>query len=151
MLRTNQAFLTYAEALYAEQQHPGNVTLKHFSRGQKLFSQKEPASKVMLIKEGITKCYFNEENDKDYILEFLGKGEIIGEIECIRRIPSLCNVEAMTEVQALAFSNPYFRDLLGKDLKLNSLLLDAFAERIVNTASRASFQQLYTVDVFTRL
>lgn len=38
----------------------------------------------MLIRSGITKCYFIEENDKEYIVEFLGKGEIIGEIEVIK-------------------------------------------------------------------
>lgn len=32
------------------------------------------------------------------------------------------------------------------DLKLNNLLLDVFAERIINTASRASYQQLYTIE-----
>lgn len=32
----------------------------------------------MIVKEGITKCFFTEDNDKEYILEFLGKGEIIG-------------------------------------------------------------------------
>lgn len=69
---------------------------------------------IMLIKEGITKCFFTEENDKKYILEFLGGGEVIGEIEF--------------------------------DLKLNNLLLDVFAERIINTSSSASYQQLNTIE-----
>ena len=52
----------------------------------------------------------------------------------------------MTNVSVYAFSISYFKALLNNDLHLNALLLDAFAERIINTSSRASFQQLYTVE-----
>lgn len=146
MLRTNQTFLEFTQKLYDQQDRKEDVILKQFSKGEKLFIQNDHSSKVMLMKEGIAKCYFSEENDKEYILEFLGKGEIIGEIECIRNIPCLCNIEAMTDVSVFAFSQPYFRELLKNSLELNGLLVDAFTERIVNTSSRASFQQLYTVE-----
>ena len=52
----------------------------------------------------------------------------------------------MTDVSVYALSVPYFRELLKNNLELNALLVDAFAERIVNTSKRASFQQLYTVE-----
>ncbi|WP_224997123.1 Crp/Fnr family transcriptional regulator [Cesiribacter sp. SM1] len=146
MLRTNQSFLAYAQTLYAKQDQNETISLKHYTKGQKLLRQNEVATKVMLIADGITKCFFTEPNDKEYILEFLGKGEIIGEIECIRNIPCLCSIEAMTDVSIYAFSIPLFQSLLKKDLGLNALLIDAFAQRIINTASRASYQQLYTVE-----
>jgi len=146
MLRTNPPFLTYAEELYNRQQRKEDIIIKQYSKGQRLFLQKEEAVKVMFIKEGIVKCFFTENNDKDYILEFLGKGEIIGEIECIRNISCLCTIEAITDVTVYAFSVPYFRSLLICDLELNKLLMNTFAERIINTSSRASYQQLYTID-----
>ncbi|ALL06056.1 hypothetical protein AQ505_11470 [Pedobacter sp. PACM 27299] len=52
----------------------------------------------------------------------------------------------MTAVTVYAISLPYFRALLKKDIALNNLLLEVFAERIVNTSSRASYQQLYTTE-----
>lgn len=146
MLRTNPPFLTYAEELYNRQQRKEDIIIKQYNKGQRLFLQKEEAVKVMFIKEGIVKCFFTENNDKDYILEFLGKGEIIGEIECIRNISCLCTIEAITDVTVYAFSVPYFRSLLICDLELNKLLMNTFAERIINTSSRASYQQLYTID-----
>lgn len=106
--------------------------------------QHENATKVILIKEGITKCYLTEENDKEYIIEFLGKGEIVGEIELLRKMPCLCSIQAITDVTVHAI--PYFNSLLGKDILLNNLLLQVFAERIINTSARASFQQLYTAE-----
>lgn len=146
MLRTNQSFLAYTEGLYNQQDRKENIIIKRYERGDRLLCQHEAATKVMLIKEGITKCFFSEANDKEYILEFLGKGEIIGDIEVIRGRPCLCNVEALTDLSVYAFSIPYFRTLLQNDIILNELLLNVFADRIINTSSRASFQQLYTVE-----
>ena len=88
----------------------------------------------------------NEENGKDYILEFMSKGQILGELEMIRQINCLCNVAAVTSVQVYAISSATFKQLLDKDLRLHQILLEELAERIINTSSRASFQQLYTVE-----
>lgn len=146
MLRTNESFLAYAQLRYEEQERKENIVLKQYQKGQRILHQGEPATKVMLISEGLTKCLFSEANDKEFIFEFLGRGEIIGELECIRDIPCLCSIEAINEVTLYAFSVPFFRDLLQKDLQLNHLLLESFAARMMNTSSRASFQQLHTLE-----
>lgn len=142
----NQSFLEYVEQLYHSQSRHQDIVLKDFDQHQKLIEQGEQAQKIFLIKSGITKCYIYEDNDKEYIVEFLGRGEIIGEIEAVTKIPALCNVEAITVVQAYAVPISYFRDLLEKDLQLNRLLIDTFAQRVIHTARRASFQQLYTIE-----
>ncbi|WP_426278120.1 Crp/Fnr family transcriptional regulator [Chryseobacterium sp. S-02] len=146
MLRTNQPFLDYLEKLYENQNHKENIVLKSFEKGEKILTQNEISTKIMLIKSGITKCYFVEENDKEYIVEFLGKGEIIGEIEVIKNVPCLCSIEAITEVSVYSMTIPYFQSLIKNDLILNNLLLDVFADRIFNTSSRASYQQLHTTE-----
>lgn len=146
MLRTNKPFLTFIETLYQQQERKENIIVKKYSRGERLFCQQAAAPKVMVISAGIAKCYFTEDNDKEYILEFLGNGEILGEVEAIRHISSLCSIEALTDVTVYVFSSAYFRSLLTDHIDLNALLLNVFAERIVNTASRASYQQLYTVE-----
>jgi CRP-like cAMP-binding protein len=146
MLRTNRSFLNYLEQLYEAQERKEDIIVKSFPKGKRLLIQHENAAKIMLIKEGITKCFFTEDNDKEYIVEFLGKGEILGEIELIRKTSCLCSIEAMTDVRVYSISIPYFISLLKNDIALNNLLLEVFAERIVNTSSRASYQQLYTTE-----
>ncbi len=146
MLRTNQPFLDYLEALYTHQEHKDNIILKSYNKGDKILTQGEISTKIMLVKSGITKCFFVEENDKEYIVEFLGKGEIIGEIEVIKNVSCLCSIEAITEVTVYSMTIPYFQSLIKSDITLNNLLLDVFAERIVNTSSRASYQQLHTTE-----
>lgn len=146
MLKTNESFFSYLSTLYERQNRKEDILLKKCVKGERLLSQNEIATKVMLIVDGITKCYFTEDNDKEYIIEFLGKGEIIGEVEIIRTIPCLCTIEAMTDVSYFAIDKPYFSELLKTDFQLNHLLLESFAKRIVDTASRASYQQLYTIE-----
>jgi CRP/FNR family transcriptional regulator, anaerobic regulatory protein len=146
MLRTNHTFLNYLDELYTKKENEGGVTLKSFSSGSKILLQSHKLSDVMLIREGIVKCYFIEENGKEYIVEFLGSGEIVGEVELIKNINCLCTIEALTAVTVYAVDIPYFKSLIKSDLILNNLLLDSFAERIINTSSRASYQQLYTIE-----
>lgn len=144
MLRTNNEFLSYIETLH--QNNPLAVTLQAFEKGDLLLRQGEKSRRVFIIKDGIAKCFFLEENGKDYILEFMSKGQILGEIEMIRQIDCLCNVAALTPLQVYAIPVLSFKDLLANDLILNRILLEELAERIINTSSRASFQQLYTVE-----
>lgn len=147
MLRTNNDLFAYIETLYAGQgANRENILLKHIPQDGFLLKQGGVAPKVFVIREGIAKCFFNEENGKDYIVEFLGRGEVLGEIEAIRKINCLCSVKAITAVEAYAVSVPFFQSLVEKDLALNRVLLAALAERIVNTSARASFQQLYSLE-----
>lgn len=152
MLRTNENILSYIQQLYERQERKENIAARSFSKGQLLLRQGEKPTRVLVVKEGIIKCFITEENGKDYIIEFLGKGEIIGEIEVIRNIHYLCNIQALTEVEAFSITVPFFKELLGRQPDFNSLLLDEMAERIINTSSRASFQQLHPIEhVLTKL
>lgn len=146
MVRTNPYYLQFTEKLFAESSNRPDFVLKHFEPGSFLLRQGAIATKVMVVKEGITKCYLSEVNGKDYIIEFLSTGESIGDLEAIRNTPCLCHVEALTSVQAYAIDMPYFKHLLERNLELNQLLLQVLAERVMNTSLRSSAQQLYTVE-----
>lgn len=144
MLRTNTQFLAFIEKLYEE---PGqqNISLKSYSKGTLLYRQDEASYKVSIVKDGFVKCFNSEENGKDFIFEFLGKGEIIGEIEALRGIKCLCNVEALSDVEVYTFPVSYFNFLQESSQPFSNMLLRELADRIFNTSSRAAFQQLYTI------
>lgn len=76
----------------------------------------------------------------------MGKGEIIGEIEVMKNVPCICSIEAITEVTVFSMTIPYFQSLIKSNINLNNLLLDVFAERIVNTSNRSSYQQLHATE-----
>ncbi|MDF2550853.1 MAG: Crp/Fnr family transcriptional regulator [Chryseobacterium sp.] len=146
MLKTNQPFLDYLEKIYNNQENKSNIIINSFEKGEKILTQNEVSTNIMLIKSGITKCFFTEKNDQEYIVEFLGKGEIIGEIEVMKNVPCICSIEAITEVTVFSMTIPYFQSLIKSNINLNNLLLDVFAERIVNTSNRSSYQQLHSTE-----
>ncbi|PTT01526.1 Crp/Fnr family transcriptional regulator [Pedobacter sp. HMWF019] len=146
MLRTNIRLLNSIEQLYAAQPRKEDIILRTFSAGERLLEQDCKAEKVFIIQEGLVKCYLTEKNDKRYLFEFLGKGEIVGEIEAIKKQNCLCTIEAISPVTAYSISIPFFLSLIDRDPEIPKLLLFELTDRISNTSSRASFQQLYTVE-----
>lgn len=146
MLRTNSNLLAFIEKLYAEQLRKDDIILRSFNTGERLLEQDVKISKVFIIREGVTKCYLTEENDKAYIFEFLGKGEIIGEIEALKHKECLCTVEAIKPVTAYCMSAAFFLSLIESNLDLNQILLHELTDRVLNTSRRSSFQQLYALE-----
>lgn len=144
MLRTNTMLLSFIEELYNELGQK-NIILKSYSAESFLYKQDEASYKVSIVKDGIVKCFNSEENGKDFIFEFLGKGEIIGEIEALRNIKCLCNVKTVSDTQVYTFSTSYFKSLLENNHPFSNMLLNEMAERIINTSSRAAYQQLYSI------
>lgn len=145
MLRTNLSFLSFIERFCAENLH-ANITLKTFEPGYRFVSQGEKIKNIYIVKDGITKCFISEENGKDFIIEFLGKGEVVGELEAIKKINCLCNVEAISDVTAYAIPDYVFISLTEKNSEFTRILLQELSTRIIQTSSRASFQQLYTLE-----
>lgn len=143
MLRTNQAFLTFMEQYTA---NSTAVIQKSFAPGARLIRQGDVIHHVYIIIDGITKCYIVEDNGKDYIFEFLGKGEVTGELEAINEGKCLCNIEAITPVTVYAIPHALFSSLVLSNPEFNKLLIRELAKRISQTCIRASYQQLYPVE-----
>lgn len=122
------------------------MTLKSFKAGYKFIEQGEKISNIYIIKDGISKCFISEENGKDFIIEFLGKGEVVGELEALKKITCLCNVAAISDVTAYVIPHHLFLSLINKNSEFTILLLQELSTRIIQTSTRASFQQLYTLE-----
>lgn len=145
MLRTNLDFLSFIERFCRENESE-NISLKRFNPGYRFIEQGDKISNIYIIKEGISKCFISEENGKDFIIEFLGKGEVVGELEALKKIDCLCNVAAISEVTAYVIPDHVFFSLIQKSSEFTTILLQELSTRIIQTSTRASFQQLYTVE-----
>ncbi|MEH3112938.1 Crp/Fnr family transcriptional regulator [Pedobacter terrae] len=145
MLRTNLTFLSFIDRFCAENEE-ADITLKNFKAGYRFIEQGEKISNIYIIKDGISKCFISEENGKDFIIEFLGKGEVVGELEALKKITCLCNVAAINDVMAYVIPHPLFLSLIDKNNEFTTLLLQELSTRIIQTSTRASFQQLYTLE-----
>ncbi|MEC4117484.1 Crp/Fnr family transcriptional regulator [Myroides phaeus] len=146
MLRINIDFLSYIESLAQTEVFNDKILLHPYKPKDIMLHQGDAVTKVIVIKDGITKCFITEENGKEYIPEFLSTGEIMGEIEYLSKRNCLCSVEAITPVNAYIIPLSVFEHLLKTDITFNNTILEVEAVRVYNTSQRASFQQLYTVE-----
>lgn len=146
MIRKSPTLLRTIEELAAGGLPGEAILLRHVPMGEMLVRQGESTAKVLVIRSGIVKCYITEDNEKEYILEFLGEGEVLGELEAICRTPAMCTVKTLTDVAVYLIDKAGFLDLLGRHAVLNATILQLLATRLANTATRAARQQLYTLD-----
>ncbi len=79
-----------------------------------LIGQRASTTSVYFIRSGIVKCTFAEDQDKEYILEFLGEGDPWGEIEAICKTPAMSSVRAISELSTYMMDKTSFLDLLGQ-------------------------------------
>jgi CRP-like cAMP-binding protein len=139
MIRTNQDLLQFIV------QQPG-IQQQTLQPGQKLLHQDGKPLHAYIISQGIAKCYITEENGKDYILEFFGEGEVIGELELLQNINIFSTVEAVTELVLYKISGSSFWQLLETNPHFNRIILKELATRVSQLAIRISNQQLYPIE-----
>src|SRR5579872_1829124 len=98
MIRKSPDILRTIEELAAGGRRGEGFLLRVAKKGELLVRQGETTTKVLVIRSGVVKCYITEGNEKDFILDFLGEGEVLGELEAICRTPALCTVQTLSEV-----------------------------------------------------
>lgn len=139
MIRKNLQLLQLTEAMESK------TTLRNFKAGQRFIHQDEQLAHVYIIKTGIAKCFITEENDKDYILEFLGEGEVLGEIEAIRKQKTICSVEAVTPLTVYIMRHTEFLHCIHTMPDFNAAILELLATRVANSSIKSARQQLYAL------
>lgn len=139
MIRKNLPLLQLMETLEAK------TTMRNIDAGQRFIHQDEQITNVYVIKSGIGKCFISEDNGKDYILEFLGEGEMVGEIEAIRKQRTICSVAAVTPLTIYVMSNAEFQHLLRTMPDFNAIVMELLATRVANSSIKSARQQLYTL------
>ncbi|MEM9858437.1 MAG: Crp/Fnr family transcriptional regulator [Bacteroidota bacterium] len=145
MIRTNTAFLDFILAnrgRYPED----SVQEISIDKGLELIRQRSSVNAVFIIKEGMAKCSLYQDDGTDFILEFFGVGEVMGEIEMLNNEFSFAAVEALTPMTVLRVKKDRFNELLSKDQKFNHHVLKLLAEKVRYKATRFSFNQTHTLE-----
>ena len=142
MIRKNPTILRIIDELAGGGQEGQGILLRNFHKGHLLIGQGAPTASVFFIKSGIVKCSFSEDNDKEYILEFLGEGQVLGEMEAICKAPAMSGVRAISDLSVYLLDKTSFLELLGRNGAFNTAIIELMAVRLADTALRAARQQL---------
>ena len=145
MIRTNTAFLDFI--LANQDRYPKSLVQElSIEKGHKLIRQRSLVNAVSIINEGIAKCYLYQDDGTDFILEFFGPGEVVGEIEMLNNEFSFAAVEALTPMTVLRLTRDRFIELLTKDPIFNNHVLKLLAGKVKYKATRFSFTQTHTLE-----
>lgn len=145
MIRINEKFLDYITKLEALDSS-NEIVKVEATIGTPLIKQKTNVLFVYVIKKGLTKCYLTEDTGNDFVQEFLGKGEVFGELEAISGTLSFCTIEALTLVECYKIPKATFLKLLKEDKRFNHLILNLLATRIRHSALRHSYNQSHVIE-----
>lgn len=145
MIRKNEQLLTFITQFAEKPDAAGAIVLRNLDAGGRLIHQGEASRNVYIIKSGVAKCLFTEENGKEYILAFLGEGEILGEIEAIRKLPTICSIEALTPLCIYKISNVQFLHYLETIPEFSRILLELMAIRLSDISLKGARQQLQPI------
>ena len=66
-------------------------------------------------------------------LRTLGRGDFLGEIALVSRVPRTATVTAKSDLRALVITDQGFRSLMASTPEIQAKVLDAFAERLEPT------------------
>lgn len=143
MIQTNLALLQLINEILPV---AGNaITVRQFDAGQRFIFQEQEILQVYIIRAGVVKPVITEENGKEYILEFLGEGEMLGEVEAIRGTKTVCGVDSVTPVSLYAMGVGQFQYFLQTIPAFNNLVMRLLATRVANSSVKMARQQLYTM------
>jgi CRP-like cAMP-binding protein len=145
MITTNLQLRNLMEELTGNESTGNAITLRALQPKQRLIVQDQALQSVYIIRSGVTKCFITEGNEKDYILDFLGEGEILGEIEAIRHTRATCTIEAITPLTVYTISNIQFHHFFKTLPAFGSIVLELMATRLARISEKAARQQLYTL------
>lgn len=145
MIRTNLQLRNLMEELTLDDNTKSAITLRHLQPKQRLIVQDQALQRVYIIRSGVAKCFITENNEKDYILVFLGEGEILGEIEAIRHTRATCTVEAITPLTVYTMSSMQFHHFFKTLPSFSAVVLELMATRLALISEKAARQQLYTL------
>jgi CRP-like cAMP-binding protein len=142
MIRKNLTILRIIDELAGSGQTGQGILVRNFHKGHLLIGQGTTIANVFFIRSGIVKCTFSENHDKEYILEFLGEGQVLGELEAITKAPAMSSVWAISDLVVYMLDKTTFLDLLRRNEEFNRAMMELMAVRLTDTAQRSARQQL---------
>jgi CRP-like cAMP-binding protein len=145
MIRQNKELLNYVIKLH--QSEANNLVVEQFfSPKQQIIQHNKQVFHVYILKSGVAKCFLTEDNGKEFIEEFFGEGEIVGEIEVIKEHLSIADIEAISDLVVYKIQKDDFNTLLESDKTFNRLILKALSSKIHYKAIRHSYNQSHPVE-----
>ena len=96
-----------------------------------------------LLVDGKIKIYYLFENGKSMFLKFYEEFNTLGDVELLKNIPILCNVEAIKDTYLVAIPSDILRKKYLDNIKFLHHLIDSLSEKLYVTINNSSYNFVY--------
>ncbi|UHA72480.1 Crp/Fnr family transcriptional regulator [Paenibacillus sp. 481] len=117
--------------------------LTKFEAGTVMFSQGDVQDNFYILVEGVADISVIGENGKKYVQSTYHKGDMIGELEIVDRLPFISNVEAVTDVKLMGLKREHFLKWLQLDRNFNEYFIRSILKLQYDILKKEGDNNLY--------
>lgn len=119
------------------------VQLHFYEKEEYILEAGDPLEYYYLLVEGKIKIYYSFENGKSMPLKFYTAFNTIGDLELLKDIPILCNVDAVEDTYLIAVPSLMLREKYFNNVKFLHHLLDSLSDKLYGTINNSSYNFVY--------
>lgn len=116
----------------------------HFYESQEyILESGEALEYYYLLVDGKIKIYYSFENGKSMTLKFYKDFNTIGDLEVLKGIPILCDIDAVEDTFLIAIPSTIVREKYFDNVKFLYRLVDSSSEKLYGTINNSSYNFVY--------
>lgn len=92
---------------------------------------------------GKLKCFYPFENGKSMLLKFYRDFNTVGDLELLKNIPILCNINAVEDTYLIGIPSDILRENYFDNTKFLHHLVDSLSEKLYVTINNSSYNFVY--------
>lgn len=119
------------------------VQLHFYEKEEFILESGEHLEYYYLLVEGKVKVYYPFENGKSMLLKFYKDFIAIGDLELLKNIPLLCDVDAVEDTYLIAIPSAILREKCFNNVKFLHHLVDSLSEKLYGTINNSSYNFVY--------
>jgi CRP-like cAMP-binding protein len=120
---------------------------KVYSASAIVCNQGEVIDNLNIIVDGFADIYLTRENGKRYYIATHKCGAFIGEIEIFEKEPSVCSVEAYSDLTVLEIKRDHFLKWIAEDRNISSYVIKVLSREFHDYSLKAGNDILYPLKV----
>jgi CRP/FNR family putative post-exponential-phase nitrogen-starvation transcriptional regulator len=121
------------------------VQLHFYEKEEYILESGETLEYYYLLVDGKIKIYYPFENGKSMLLKFYKDFNTIGDLELLKGIPILCNIDAVEDTYLIAIPSAMLREKYFNNIKLLHHLVDSLSEKLYGTINNSSYNFVYSL------
>ncbi|QUH19244.1 Crp/Fnr family transcriptional regulator [Alkaliphilus sp. B6464] len=120
-----------------------HAQLHFYQKNEYILEAESSLEYYYLLVDGKIKISYLFENGKSMLLKFYTEFNSVGDLELLRNIPILCNIDAIEDTYLIAIPSDILRKEYLDNLKFLHHLIDSLSEKLYATINNSSYNFVY--------